>query len=224
SGFGGIMTPLIVVTVQKSYGWRLSFYLFGALGVIWSAAWYTWFRDRPHLKKGVTKAELALIGDVPSQHGKVPWAKLFRNRNLLLLMLMYHFYCWGAYFYLSWLPTYLQAGRRLTEDQMKYASALPAAAGLIGVAAGGYLSDRLARRHSLRFARCSIGSVALIASGVLLAAAGLATNTLHAVILITLGLGVMNAMLPVSWSLCVDLGRTHSGAVSGAMNTSGQLG
>jgi len=35
---------------------------------------------------------------------------------------------------------------------------------------------------------------------------------------------VMNAILPVSWSLCVDLGRTHSGAVSGAMNTSGQLG
>jgi len=224
SGFGGIMTPLIVVSIQKSYGWRLPFYLFAILGVAWSAAWWVWFRDRPQWKKGVSEAELRLIGDPAPSHGPVPWARLFRDRNLQLLMLMYHCYCWGAYFYLSWLPTYLQLGRRLTEDQMKYASSLPAAAGLIGVASGGYLSDRLARRHSLRVARCTIGSACLIGAGILLAAAALTANVRNAVILITLGLGVMNGMLPVSWSLCVDLGREHSGAVSGAMNTAGQIG
>ena len=34
----------------------------------------------------------------------------------------------------------------------------------------------------------------------------------------------MNGMLPVAWALSVDLGREHSGAVSGAMNTAGQIG
>ena len=34
----------------------------------------------------------------------------------------------------------------------------------------------------------------------------------------------MNGMLPVSWSLAVDIGREHSGAVSAAMNTAGQIG
>jgi nitrate/nitrite transporter NarK len=34
----------------------------------------------------------------------------------------------------------------------------------------------------------------------------------------------MDMMLPVSWSICVDMAREHSGAVSGAMNTAGQLG
>jgi nitrate/nitrite transporter NarK len=38
------------------------------------------------------------------------------------------------------------------------------------------------------------------------------------------GLGIMNAMLPVAWSLCVDLGGQHAGAVSGAMNMAGQIG
>ena len=31
-------------------------------------------------------------------------------------------------------------------------------------------------------------------------------------------------MIPVSWSICVDLGREHVGAISGAMNTAGQVG
>ena len=139
-------------------------------------------------------------------------------------MLMYHCYCWGAYFYLSWIHTYLQVGRRLTEDQMKLGSALPPACGLLGVALGGFLSDRLARRHSLRVARCSIGSVSLIGAGILLGAAGLTADAWTAVWLLAAGLGVMNGMLPVSWSLAVDLGREHSGAVSGAMNTAGQIG
>jgi len=152
------------------------------------------------------------------------WRKALRSREFVLLLLMYHFYCWGAYFYLSWLPTYLQVGLGLTEDQMKFGSALPPLTGLAGVVAGGYLSDRLATRYSLRFARCSVGSVSLIGAGILLAMASMVSDPWAAVTLLSLGLGVMNGMLPVSWSLCVDLGRAHSGAVSGAMNTAGQVG
>ncbi len=225
TGMGGIATPLIVVAIQKQYGWRPAFYLFASLGILWSAAWYAWFRDWPSQKQGVSAEELKLIGAGSlARHGSAPWAQLFRDRNLLLLMLMYHCYCWGAYFYLSWIHTYLQVGRKLTEDQMKIASALPPAFGLVGVALGGYLSDRLAKRHSLRVARCSIGSVSLIGAGILLAAAGLTSDAWAAVACIAAGLGVMNGMLPVSWSLCVDLGREHAGAVSGAMNTAGQIG
>ena len=109
-----------------------------------------------------------------ARHSSIPWARLFHDRNLLLLMLMYHCYCWGAYFYLSWIHTYLQVGRKLTEDQMKVASALPPALGLLGVALGGYLSDRLARKHSLRLARCGVGATGLIVAGICL---GIATIT-----------------------------------------------
>ena len=137
---------------------------------------------------------------------------------------MYHTYCWGGYFYLSWLHTYLQVGRGLTEDQMRVASSLPSWAGLIGVLAGGYTSDRLARRHSLRVARCSIGSVSLLVAGCCIIAATLSRDKWVAVALLTLGSGIMNAMLPVAWSLCVDLGRGRAGTISGAMNMAGQTG
>ena len=73
-------------------------------------------------------------------------------------------------------------------------------------------------------ARCTIGSVSLVGAGILLAAAGLTPHAWAAVWLIAAGLGVMNGMLPVSWSLAVDLAGEHAGSVSGAMNTAGQIG
>jgi nitrate/nitrite transporter NarK len=31
-------------------------------------------------------------------------------------------------------------------------------------------------------------------------------------------------MLPVAWAVCLDVGRKYAGAVTGAMNTAGQIG
>ncbi len=217
TAIGGALTPLLVVEMQKSYGWRMPFFVFAALGILWSAFWYGWYRDRPRDQAEVHQAE------VPT-HPPVPWAKVLRNGNFIRLLLMYHTYCWGAYFYLSWLPTYLQIGRGLTEDQMKIASSLPSWAAIVGLLGGGFLSDRLASTHSLRLARCSVGAAGLVISGLSLALATVTKSNYWAVALLTFGLGVMDMMLPVSWSICVDMAREHAGAISGAMNTAGQLG
>jgi len=86
------------------------------------------------------------------------------------------------------------------------------------------LSDRLARTHSLRLARCAVGAAGLLLAGVCLGLATITPNNTVAVGLLTLGGGALNVMIPVSWSICMDLGREHIGAISGAMNTAGQLG
>ncbi len=222
---GGMLCPPIVVAIEQRHGWRAAFFAFGSLGVFWSAIWYWWFRDSPSEKPGVSFEERTKVDSLPSSPKRpVNWSQLVRNGNFIRLLLMYHTYCWGAYFYLSWLHTYLQMGRALTENQMAMASSLPSAAGLGGVIAGGYFSDALARTHSLRFARCFIGSLGLILSGVLLLAVTVTPGKWIAVALLSIGLGAMDLMLPVAWSICVDTGGEHSGAISGAMNTAGQVG
>lgn len=222
---GGMITPLVVVPLQQAFGWRAAFFLFGSLGLFWVVAWRYWFRDTPAESPGISEAEVKLIGEPARfRHRTLPWGTVLRNANFRRLMLMYHLYCWGGYFYLSWLHTYLVVGRGMTEDAMKIAAALPACAGIIGVMSGGFLSDRLARRYSLRIARCSIGSVALLIAGAAMVAATFTSDNWTAVALLAGGLGVMNSMLPVAWSVCVDLGGEHSGAVSGAMNMAGQIG
>jgi len=223
---GGALTPLIVVRLQQQYGWRASFHVFAVLGLVWAAVWWRWFRDDPRQMPGIRKEEADLIeaSTQAVRHARLDWPKALRERNFLLILLMYHTYCWGAYFYLSWLPTYLQMGRGLTEDQMKIASSLPSWASAAGVFAGGWLSDRLARRHSPRVARCAIGSPALLLGGVLLLGATVSRSNTLAVALIALGLGSLGLMLPVSWAICLDIGGKNSGTVSGAMNMAGQAG
>lgn len=222
---GGILTPLLVVPIQQAYGWRLSYFLFGSLGIFWAAFWYWWYRDTPGEKPGVSPVERESIGaTAPPSHAPMPWAELFRDGNFIRLLLMYHTYCWGGYFFLTWYPTYLQFGRGLTEDQMKIAASLPAWAGLAGLLGGGFLSDRLARGHSLRIARCAVGATGLIVSGFCMIAATLTPNNSWTVGLLTFGLGAMDMMIPVSWTICVDMARDRVGAVSAAMNTAGQIG
>src|SRR5208282_4770187 len=48
-------------------------------------------------------------------------------------------------------------------------------------------------------------------------------NNTAAAILLALGYGSMDCMLPVSWAVCMDVGGGSAGALSGAMNTAGQV-
>src|SRR5262245_59163570 len=62
SRVGGAVSPLLVIPIQQTYGWRMSFFVFGVLGVIWSVVWYGWYRDHPSQKPGVSPHEMEAIG------------------------------------------------------------------------------------------------------------------------------------------------------------------
>lgn len=224
SRLGGALSPLLVVPIMAIWGWRAAFYIFGAVGLVWCAVWYWWYRDLPSEKPGVTQKELDEIG--PSERAKhgLPWGQALRSGNLWKIMLMYHTYCWGSYFYLSWLHTYLQKGRGFSGDEMKIYSTLPFIAGAFGNMTGGFLSDILVKRFGLRIGRRAVGSAGLGASALCVFFTGWTGDRYLAVALLTLGYFCMDCMLPPSWALCVDVGRKYAGAVSGAMNMAGQLG
>ncbi|MDX2033756.1 MAG: MFS transporter [Blastocatellia bacterium] len=226
SRIGGAISPLLVVPIQRAYGWRASFLVFGVIGVIWALIWFWWYRDHPTEKAGVTQQELAEIGcgAAPEEHKGLPWGIVLRKWNLWKIMLMYHTYCWGGYFYLSWLHTYLQKGRGLTEGEMGVFSTLPFIAGACGNLFGGWLSDRLVAKHGLTLGRRLVGTAGLAASAAFMLGAAMTTDKWMAVAFLTLGYGAMDCMLPVSWAICLDVGRKYAGTVSGTMNMAGQVG
>jgi MFS family permease len=225
SRLGGALSPLLVVPIQQAYGWRMSFYVFGLLGVAWCIVWYGWYRNSPAQHRGVTRRELDEIGTGPARiHHGLPWRVALRNGNFWIILLMYHLYCWGGYFYLSWLPTYLQRGRGFTEDEMKIWTMLPFLFGACGNLVGGLLSDFLVRRKGLKFGRRILGTAGLGLSGVFMFLTSQTDNKLLAVLFLSLGYASMDCMLPVSWAVCLDIGGTYAGAVSGCMNMAGQAG
>jgi MFS family permease len=226
SRIGGALSPLLVVPIQQRYGWRASFWVFGCLGVVWAVVWFKWYRDFPAEKPQVSREELEEIGAAGgrSAHQGLPWRAVLSKPNLWYIMLMYHTYCWGSYFYVSWLHTYLQKGRGFTEDQMALWSTLPFIFGACGNVLGGTASDLLVRKYGLKIGRRSVGATGLgLAAGFMYLTALTSNNSLAALFL-AVGYGCMDCMMPVAWSVCLDVGRKYAGAVTGAMNTGGQAG
>lgn len=224
SHVGGALSPLLVVPIQMRYGWRASFYVFGGLGVLWSAVWYGWYRDTPAEKPKVTPAEIEDIGAPSSKpsHG-LPWSVALRSKNLWTIMLTSFFYAYGAFFFLTWLHTYLVKGRGFSEHDLLL-SALPFLFAACADVSGGITSDALVRKLGLKWGRRAVGIVGLGSAALFTLAAVLTTNKY----LLSLSLGLVYAGIrfqsPTVFAVCIDIARKYAGVVTGAMNTAATAG
>lgn len=224
SRFGGAISPVLVVPLQNAYGWRTTFFIFGAIGVLWAVWWYAWFRDDPRQKAGVTADELADIGPTASGagHHAVSWRRMLGRPTLWWIMLMYFLYCWTTFFYVSWLHTFLENARGYSKADLVAWSWLPFVFGGTANLLGGLASDRLVRRIGLTWGRRWIGFTGLCCCAVFTGATFCTHDKLLSVLCLAIGYAGADFMLPVAWATCLDVGGRQAGAVSGAMNMAGQ--
>ncbi|HVW86635.1 MAG TPA: MFS transporter [Bryobacteraceae bacterium] len=220
SRFGGALAPLLVVPLQMWIGWRWTFVVFGFIGVAWTIAWRTWWRN---LRAGDPSGGAA-TGKVAPAHSRTPWSELFRQPQLWLIFVMYFCYAWGSWFFFGWFPTWLVKGAGFSEAEMGIYSALPFLLGTAGNIAGGFLSDRMVASFGLKRARRLVGCGSLVISSLLLIGMTLTHQRAAVVTLSSLGFGVADLMLPTAWALCLDIGGEHAGVVTGVMNSAGQFG
>jgi len=226
SRIGGALTPFLVVPIQSNYGWRASFWVFGILGIIWAIVWYIWFRDHPAEKPGVSKEELEEIGagSAPPKHISLPWGKVFKSSNFWAILAMYHLYCFGAFFFLSWYFPYLVNGRGFTDEELLAYSWMPFVLGALANLAGGYVSDHLVKKIGLRWGRRVVALIGLGVSSAFIFAVVMTQDKFWVVVFLAIGFAGSDFMLPVAWAVCLDVGKKYAGTVTGAMNTAGQLG
>ncbi|RPI09386.1 MAG: MFS transporter, partial [Acidobacteriales bacterium] len=89
---------------------------------------------------------------------------------------------------------------------------------------GGITTDRLSRRWGLRVGRVAVGAGSLFAAGVFMISGAFTSKPVLAAVLIALAGAASNFLLGAAWGTCIDMGGRHSGVISAAMNTSGQIG
>jgi MFS family permease len=222
---GAALASLLVVPIEIAYGWRAMFWIFGAVGVIWSAVWYWWYRDQPSEKPGISQEELAEIGSEKSvTRHRLSWRTAITSSNVRALMLMYFCYGYGAHFFITWLHTFLVNSRGFSEKELAIFSPLPFLLGMISNVAGGVVSDKLVRRHGLKWGRRTCGLAGLTAAALFIAAAALSSGKYASIVFLTLAYGCSDFMMPSAWAACLDISKDHPGTISGTMNTAGQLG
>ncbi len=227
SRMGGALTPFIVLPVLTLLGWHWAFYILAALGVVWAAGWYLWYRNRPADVKGITKEELDSLPAAAQQNEEkvaIPWKKMMQNRQFWLILAMYFFYAWGSWFFFSWFPRFMEVGRGFEKSELTYVIAIPFVMSMIGNIAGGYLSSKFSLKYGLKAGRRLLGVGGLAVSALFMFLAAFIPGKTEVFVFLSLAFGVIDLMLPSAWAICSDIGGRYSGAVSGAMNTAGNIG
>ena len=115
------------------------------------------------------------------------------RRSLLALCAAYFTQGYSFYFFITWLPTYLENARGLTSTTLGVLAGLPL---LMSVAAdflGGITTDRLTKRYGLRIGRCGVGGVSLLLASMLLIVGTATGHALLGVALISLKVAFSSA-------------------------------
>lgn len=211
SQIGGALSPVLVVPIQRQFGWRMSFYIFGTLGIAWAVVWFWKFRDRP------TDASANVV------HERASWSLLLANRNLWAIMALTFCYVYTLSFYQTWLHTYLVKGRGFREEDL-FLSALPYVFAAVSNLLGGIVCDWLAKRVGAKWSRRGIGMAGLFASAIFIASTAFFSHQLPVILCLSLGYAGLTFQQPVVFTACLDIGGARGGAVMGFMNTAGQVG
>lgn len=208
---GGALSPLMVIPIQQAYGWRSSFFVFGLLGVVWSLVWFSQFRDRDPNLPPAPKLEHAA------------WGPILWNRNLWAIMAMAFGYVYTMGFYQTWLHTYLVKGRGFSENALSL-SALPYVLGAAANLLGGLSCDWLTPRVGVKWSRRGVGIAGLALSTISMTCALFAVGHFPVIACLSLAYAGITFQQPVVLIACLDIGGVRGGAVTGFMNTAGQLG
>lgn len=224
---GAGLAPLLIVPLAAAYGWRAPFFVIAFIGLLWVLICYKWFRNEPSEMKGITNDERNLIENNRRfiSHGQAfSWYEAFRNKSIWSMIVAFFCSQWGLYFFIAWLPVYLQQGRHFSENQMKFATSLLFLLGIISALLTGWLSDLLARTKGLKFARRLMGMMGLCLVGIFIFCAAVAINNTMAVIYLMTAYFFLWPFSINAFSTCVDIGRDNAGTIAGIMNFSGQVG
>ena len=216
--WGGALAPPVAFVVISHFGWRLGFVALAMLGVAWVAFFLPWFRNDPAEHKSVNKAELGLLESgrqlVLHDHG-VPWYRLLLQKDIFFLGLQYFGFSYTWYFYVTWLPTWLQQARSLDPKTAAAYAMIPLAMGGLGSIVSGFLPLSVPRKWVAIFGFSATAVLIFIIPsmpGVALPMAlmGLASFT-------------SDLTMPISWNTCVEIGKQYTATVSSTMNMLGNF-
>jgi len=226
SRLGGMLSAPIALLLIARWGWRASFVAFGAVGIVWAAAWYAWYRDRPEDHPAMHAEELAWIQQDGARvpHRGTPWRALLAGRNLYAICVMYFAFGYGLYFYFTWLPTYLVRELGFSLLGSGIFAALPFLLAGIADLAGGWLTDVLSRDYGLRIGRCGLGCAAFLTCAGFVFTSTLELPPVTKAVLLALALASADLALGACWAVPLDVAPDHAGVVTGCMNTLGNLG
>jgi sugar phosphate permease len=230
---GTMIGPAIAMPVfayiVAMYGWRSTFWVCAALGlVILPIIWFC-TTDRPGQHKWVNKKELEHIesgqqAESQRQEQGVKTGNVWQN--YLLLVTNLDFVCstvaywssvsmwWGI---MSWLPQYLKVARGFSWAEMGFFSSLPYLLGIFGIMFAGYSADRIKRS-------APINCLGLAGCAFFILLGATASDSYMSAIFLAISMFFKGVSQPMAWTvLQAFMPSKIIGQAAGLQNGSSQL-
>lgn len=193
---GPALASPLVAWIIASTSWRVSFYVTGAIGLVWVVVWVA-LVSTPERTRWLPEAERQHIfaerraAQEPATGGGVGYRGLLRSPSMWGLAISQGCAVYSLYLYLSWLPTYLQTARHVSVINSGLFTSLPFFVGAIAIVGTNWIGDAILTPATLPSGRRRI----VVAVCLVLAASGMAIPYVD-----SLGLVVALTILPVSFS------------------------
>jgi ACS family hexuronate transporter-like MFS transporter len=221
---GAMITPIMLPFLMTMWGWEASFFFMGSLGIVWLVYWLKHYRN-PEEHPQLSAAERAHITDAQEPEPRaVPYSQILRMRGTWAFALAYAITAPVFWFYLYWLPPFLnkQYDLGISVAKMGLPLIVIYLTADVGSVGGGALSSWLVGRGMkpvkarllcmLLFATC-ITSVVLAAG---------ASELWMAVAAISIAIGAHQAWTANIWSMVMDY--TPRECVSSVFGFGGMIG
>jgi ACS family glucarate transporter-like MFS transporter len=233
-GVSGTVAPAVINWIAKNWGWRISFVICGALGVLVSAVWYAYVRDRPEEHSGVNTAELQSIlgtgenqASISTKRSRITgsaWRKILKSRSVRGLMFSHFCLVYAVNIFFTWFFIYLVRVRGLVPSRASIWTSLPFLASMFLVPLWGWLADRGSQKLGKRLGRQRAVWLGVFLSAFFLVVGGHTADNTLAALNLAAAAGFNLAASAILWTACSDITREFAGSVSGAMTTFGSLG
>jgi MFS family permease len=219
SRFGNAATPPLIAAIIVAFSWRVSFYVLGALSLVWALLWLFYFRDDPRQHPGVEPEDLEGLPPqtVAAMRPNVPWGPLLKR--ILPVTLTDFCYGWILWLYLNWLPSFFLHQYKLDLKKSALFAAGVFCAGVIGDTAGGILSDRILRRTGdVGKARISVIVIGFLGSFCFMLPIVFIHGLLTVAICLSMAFFFAELIVAPIWAIPMDITPEYSGSASGFMN------
>jgi MFS family permease len=219
SRVGNWAAALIVAGLIALASWRASFFLLAPVNLIWMAAWFWYFRDRPNEHRAIAAADLAKLplrarGE---RKGKIPWLRL--AWFILPVTCVDFCYGWTLWLFQNWIPSFFVQNYGLNLSRTAIFTAGVLFAGIVGDTLGGIASDAILKRTgNLVTARRSVIMAGFIGSFIFMFPVILFHDLTIAAVSLSLVFFFSELIVAPIWAVPMDIAPRYAGTASGMMN------
>ncbi len=204
------------------YGWQMSFYAFGVVGLAWAGLWFWQVENDPARDPRVAARERVLLPAVRSAahtSAAVPWRRLLLRLPVLGITIGHFATTWNLYVLLLWLPSYFYDVHHVGIANAGFLSAAPWLAMLLVTNVAAYVSDHLIERGvGISLVRKIMQCTGLLVpAACLLALQGVASPQ-TATLLLCVGAGALGCCWCGSSASMLDVAPRYEGVLSGVVN------